>query len=232
MLGAAVLPATSAAQMNCLSEPGDQSADIDVIGLSWLFQSQDERPNRIFVSLKAIEQPLGGVGQLLGLLENIAGQVVSTLLYQNTQIWAIPADQDAEQVVAALNANEQVNYAEVDRYRNSHSTPDDALRCSQWYVENTAESYYGIPAMQGADLRLRQAWDITTGSEQVVIAVIDNGVDLAHPDIANNLWVNTAEIPDNGIDDDLNGYIDDVHGWDFNRVDNDPSPAAVITVRR
>jgi subtilisin family serine protease len=66
------------------------------------------------------------------------------------------------------------------------------------------------------------AWDQSTGSTSVIIADIDTGVDRNHPDIANNMWVNTAETPNNGIDDDGNGYVDDYYGWDWVNNDNNP----------
>ncbi len=60
-----------------------------------------------------------------------------------------------------------------------------------------------------------QAWDINTGSEDIIIAIVDTGIDWDHPDLANNIWINPNEIADNGIDDDRNGFVDDIRGWDF-----------------
>jgi subtilisin family serine protease len=75
---------------------------------------------------------------------------------------------------------------------------------------------------------VRQAWDITTGSPGVAIGILDTGVDVGHEDFAGKLWQNPGEIPGNSIDDDLNGYVDDVNGWDFGNDDPDPSPNPVF----
>ncbi|MCK6613283.1 MAG: S8 family serine peptidase [Ignavibacteriaceae bacterium] len=86
-------------------------------------------------------------------------------------------------------------------------TPNDPLYSQQW----------GIPAAQ-----IDAVWDSTTGDTTQIIAILDTGVDWLHPDLKNKIWTNPNEIPDNGIDDDGNGYIDDIQGWDFVDWDNNP----------
>ena len=74
------------------------------------------------------------------------------------------------------------------------------------------------------DVGAEKAWNYTQGRSKIVVAVIDSGIDFSHPDLMNQSWRNSDEIPDNGIDDDRNGYVDDIVGWDFRDDDKDPSP--------
>jgi subtilisin-like proprotein convertase family protein len=110
--------------------------------------------------------------------------------------------------------------------------PNDATFAQQWPLRNIGQnadsSGNGTP---GADMSLVPAWDITTGSRQVVAAILDTGINLTHPDLRANLWVNPGEIPGNNIDDDGNGFVDDVNGWDFvgdgqGNGDNNPDDPA------
>ena len=73
-------------------------------------------------------------------------------------------------------------------------------------------------------MRIPQSWNATTGSQDVIIAVIDSGVDMDHPDIISNMWFNKGEKALNGLDDDNNGYVDDLNGWDFLEGVSDPHP--------
>ncbi len=98
--------------------------------------------------------------------------------------------------------------------RLERTLPGDPHFSSQWCHKNTDNPY--------ADMDSPKAWDITTGSVDVVVALIDSGVDYTHPDLAANIWTNPGEIANNGIDDDGNGYVDDIHGIDSGDGDSDP----------
>ncbi|MFH2066324.1 MAG: S8 family peptidase [Pseudomonadota bacterium] len=89
----------------------------------------------------------------------------------------------------------------------SGTSPNDSLFSQQWGLNN-------INTLD-ADINILEAWDIEPGDPNVIVAIIDMGFDLTHSDLQNNLWKNPGEIPENGIDDDRNGYIDDIIGWDF-----------------
>ncbi len=100
--------------------------------------------------------------------------------------------------------------------------PDDPRYAQQWQLSNTGQT--GGPA--GSDYKLESAWEFTTGGvtpngDTIVIASIDNGIDLDHDDLRDNLWINRDEIPGNGLDDDRNGYVDDVYGWNTALESND-----------
>lgn len=103
--------------------------------------------------------------------------------------------------------------------------PNDEMFSKQWYLNNEgqiAPTGRGN-AKIGADINMVNAWDIEKGNEKIIVAILDSGIKDDHPDLHSRIWVNTEEIPDNGIDDDGNGYIDDYKGWDFAYEDNTPT---------
>jgi len=119
-------------------------------------------------------------------------------------------------VIAALDSDEATAYAEPQYIYHPSRTVND-YGDYLWGMANTGLG----GGIQGADIDAFAAWDLSTGAG-VVVAVIDTGVDVTHPDLVPNLWRNEGEIAGNGIDDDGNGYVDDVNGFDFVNRDGDP----------
>ncbi len=126
----------------------------------------------------------------------------------------------------SYRADPNVLYAESDHPIRILETPNDPGFSKLWGMNNTGQSVKGFFCFrigtEGADIRAMNAWDVWTGDPDFRIAVIDTGVNYQHPDLAANIWTNPGEIPNNGIDDDGNGWVDDVHGYDFQNMDGDP----------
>jgi len=126
-----------------------------------------------------------------------------------------------QQHVAELQKHADVIQAQPNYiYQLFDITPNDPFFSQQWALRNTSQN----GGVLGADIKAPQAWDFTTGSEDLVVAVIDTGIDYNHPDLVANLWTNPGEIayPNDGVDNDGNGYVDDWRGWDFHDRDNNP----------
>jgi subtilisin family serine protease len=102
----------------------------------------------------------------------------------------------------------EVDYAEPNYFYRASIIPSDTFFNNQWYLQK---------------IKAVETWDSVRESPSVVIAVLDSGVQINHPDLQSNIWLNKKEIANNNIDDDRNGFIDDVNGWDF--VNNVPDPA-------
>jgi hypothetical protein len=138
-------------------------------------------------------------------------------------IWLVSfANPDLDTVGKALQAfaalPETARYAEPDYIVHASVLPNDTSFTELWGLHNTGQAG-GTP---DADIDAPEAWNLTTGSADVLVGVIDTGIDHTHPDLVANMWTNPNEIAGNGIDDDGNGYIDDTRGWDFANNDNNP----------
>jgi subtilisin family serine protease len=118
-------------------------------------------------------------------------------------------------------ADPSVEYAEPNYIRKASATiPNDEFFPQQWALMNSGTFADGKP---GADIGAYLAWDITTGSSAITVAVIDTGIDYNHPDLITNIWTNTGETScTDGKDNDGNGFVDDCLGWDFTNKDNNP----------
>ena len=133
-----------------------------------------------------------------------------------SRTYVVEVEGAVDQALAALRADPDVEYAEQDKVVSVGLVPNDPYFGSTGTWGQTYADLWGVKKIGAPG-----AWDTTAG-QGVIVAVVDTGVDATHPDLTHNLWVNAAEIPGNGIDDDGNGFIDDTRGWDFVNSDNDP----------
>ena len=92
---------------------------------------------------------------------------------------------------------------------------NDPLLSDQWHYINNCDLSVAETSRPGADVNVKDAWRLCAGDPEIIVAICDEGVKYNHPDLIDNMWVNKDEIPGNGIDDDNNGYVDDIHGWNF-----------------
>ena len=132
---------------------------------------------------------------------------------------------DVSQAIAALANNPNVLYVEPDYLLYPINLPDDTHFALQWGLHNEGQVILGTPGDTDADIDAPQAWLIANNA-QTVVAIIDSGTQLDHEDLSANIWVNEAEMhgAPNVDDGDLpNGFVDDIHGWDFFSDDADPS---------
>ncbi len=130
---------------------------------------------------------------------------------------ALSEGTNEEAVLKSLRADPRVEHAELNYEVSIYAVPNDPQFSSLWALNNTGQT----GGLADADIDAPEAWDVQTGGS-VVVAVIDTGVDYTHPDLSANMWSNSGEIAGNGIDDDGNGYIDDIYGYDFANNDGDP----------
>jgi subtilisin family serine protease len=133
---------------------------------------------------------------------------------------------DIEKMIEELKTLPCTEIAEPDHISSitgmQSITPNDTYFYNQWGLYNNGTFAYST-ATAGADIDMKNAWSITQGDSNVIVGVIDSGTKLDHPEFSGRIWVNSQEIPNNGIDDDANGYIDDINGWNFVSSNNNPS---------
>ncbi len=181
-------------------------------------------PDHLLVKL----QPGVSRGELAASLDAKRFEI-EKLLVRRLQIYLVRIKDDqlsAEAALPLIRSNPFVEKAQLDHYLTMRQTiPNDPNFTQQWNMHNTGQSGGTVDA----DIDGPEAWDLTQGGvnplgDTIVVAIVDGGMMLTHPDLVPNLWTNYNEIPGNGVDDDNNGYIDDIHGWNaYNSDGNIPS---------
>jgi subtilisin family serine protease len=163
-----------------------------------------------------------GEAQLKALNARHGARILKKLLMPTTYLvqFGAPDIRTIPEAIKAYAAEASlIAYAEPDFVvRVQDVIPADPDFGQLWGLHNTGQS----GGTADADIDAPEAWATTTGSADIVVGVIDTGVDPSHPDLAVNLWTNPGELPGDGLDNDGNGFVDDVHGWDFFNEDGNP----------
>ena len=148
----------------------------------------------------------------------IDAQVVRGLGMVGMVLLETGQDSSFEAIGNWLSSQSVVASFEPNAILTTSVLPNDTSFSQLWGMNNTRQT----GGTMDADIDAPEAWEFTKGSSSIVVGVIDTGVDYTHSDLAANIWTNPGEIADNGIDDDHNGFVDDIHGYDFVNNDGDP----------
>jgi len=192
------------------SHPGQLNAKYRVKRIKPLFKNFRKRQ----LQLESLREEIGKftAQKQKRILERLKRVPKTTKVPALGRIYKIQLDcesrQSLEDALAEYRSNPDVEYAELNYIISANSIPNDPMYPDQWSL--------GKIAAEGA-------WSIYTGSSQTVVAVLDTGVDYNHRDLRDNMWVNEAELNGTeGVDDDENGYVDDIHGYNFIYNNGDP----------
>lgn len=168
-------------------------------------------------------------------VESVADRVEGVELEEKvdgTNLALLSVDKEETSVkkaVADLSAQQNVVKVQPNYTYQPAALSNDPYRAYQWALHNTGQSVNGQAGLADVDMNLPEAWTLAEqkGAQEVVVAVLDTGTDLSHPDLQDHIWTNEPEANGQaGVDDDRNGYIDDIHGWDFYHNDNTVFDAA------
>ena len=160
----------------------------------------------------------------IDLRNDIQAQSVEPMALPRAEVVEV-ATGTVDEAIAELEGSPDVLFAEPNYYYRASAVPNDPRFAQNWGLHNTGQSISGSSGTADADIDALEAWDATTGSHDVVVAIADTGVAYDHPDLAANIWANPGETV-NGADDDLNGFKDDTRGWDF--IDDDNTPRDLV----
>jgi len=200
--------------LNQTSEPSTVASERPV--LTDIPDGVEYAPGELIIKLRK-----GAVSAtVVSLRESVNATVKKTIEPLDLEVWTLPVRDESGllNLIRELSANSNIEYAEPNYIQKAIGIPNDTRFDELWGMHNTGQTG-GTP---DADIDAVEAWDTFTGSHDVVVAVIDTGMDYNHVDLVDNRWINVGEIAGNGIDDDGNGFVDDVYGYDFAYNDSNP----------
>lgn len=182
------------------------------------------------LTIELVEDMKQAITEFYSLNTEVGAEIIDSLrLSDDAELFLVrvPRSMTVDEAVILYKSSKFVEYAEPNYlwYPETSIIPNDPHFWRQWGLYNAGQDFYpnvfwekGIP---GADIDILEAWSVRTDASDVLIAVIDSGIDVYHPDLAASIWINEAEFyGEDGVDDDGNEFIDDIYGWDFANDDN------------
>jgi len=215
-----------------VSTQTNSSKTQDVIGINKTVNTQsvstkdDKTSERVIVKFKDSSKADTIKSDLKSKLK--LNKLDSKRKIKNTNIEVLEVNKsDLDITVNGFKENIGVEYAQPDYLLSVDSIPQDERFSEQWGLNNSGQTINGQVGASGIDVSVIEAWDVNTGGGNITVGVLDTGIDINHVDINTNIYINPNEIPNDGIDNDNNGYIDDVKGFDFANNDNTVYDSAI-----
>lgn len=198
----------------------EAAAGSNIQTMTWRGQATSVVAGRWIVKFDASLGEAAGpnLATRLAALDDPSYRVVGHLGANNTFLIEAPPAVSLDQITQVLSGVSGFRFAEPDTLLTTMAVPNDPSYSSMWALNNVGQT----GGLFDADIDAPEAWEIHTGSGNTVVAILDSGINYNHVDLRDNVWINPGEIAFNGIDDDGNGYVDDVHGYDFVNGDGDP----------
>ena len=209
------------------------------LDLDELAKKGDIKANQLLVKFKEVSANFAVPTMQSNVIENIKSffkpmkkLAAQAQLFSQWKVVSFEKGQSLSDMFSLLQQDPNVEYVVPNLRLKAQATTSSELNDQLWGLNNTGQSFditdengnviETVEPVAGIDINAPEAWDIRTDASEIVVAVIDSGIDYNHSDLSKNIWTNPGEIAGNGIDDDGNGYIDDVHGYDFVNRDGDP----------
>ncbi|MEK4501848.1 S8 family peptidase [Bacillus sp. FSL R12-0069] len=205
-LGLSIFPMFHSLHVQAATNPSVKDSIIQS-----LEQNSNHQQNEVLIKFKKIDNP----ENLKQLQKQFSFEVQNTFPLTQIQLVKFHTDINMKELIQKLNKFPNIEYAEPNYIVYPAASSNDASYHSLWGFKNTGQNIQGSIGTPNIDINVEEAWTKTEGSSNIAIGIIDTGIDINHPDLKNNIWKNPDEIPGDGIDNDNNGYIDDIYGWDF-----------------
>ena len=201
-------------------KPGDGKPEGGITDMGAGTAAGRKKKNEIIVKYRDISKAGASKAKLISKKPSLRLSSKKLIERFKTETLEVSDSKDIQGTLEQLRDDPNIEYAQPNYALDAYMVPEDPRFQEQWGLLNSGQTVNGQAGAAGLDINAAGAWDITTGSGSVTVAVIDTGTDTGHADLSGNIFVNAGEAPD-GIDNDRNGFTDDINGWDF--ADNDGS---------